>query len=293
MTRSAVRDPVRPAGATDGDGQAGSPRRGWRREVRALRALWWRELLRLANNRVHMVLMLLNPLLFLLVLGTGLGSMLDSGTGDGDYVSYLFPGILLMAVQAPALAAGLSIVRDREVGLLRGVLVAPVRRGTLLIGKCLGSATAAALQGGLLLAFAGFAGLSYHPLLLLALLAELTLIALTMTAFITLASVWITRITTFQSASSLAMLPLFFLSGALFSLDGLPLWLRVLTLLNPLTYAVDALRQTVAHGLPAGTFEPGLDWGGWAPPLGLELAVMSGLGAVALTLAAHRFARAE
>ncbi|MFI1332154.1 ABC transporter permease [Streptomyces sp. NPDC020845] len=260
---------------------------------RALRALWWREVIRLAANRSQVGLMLLNPLLFLLVLGTGLSTMLGATSGTHGYRAYLFPGVLLMAVQMPALSAGMSIVRDREVGLLRAVLVAPVGRSTLLVGKCLGSATAAALQGASLLVFAGFAGLPYEPVLLLALLGELTLVSLTMTALVALAAVWIKRIETFQSALSLAMLPLFFLSGALFSVTGLPVWLTALTLANPLTYAVDALRQTVARSLPADMVTAGPEWAGWAPPLGLELLVMCALGLAALALAARRFSRAS
>lgn len=262
------------------------------RELRTLRALWWREVLRLTANRTQAGLMLLNPLLFLFVLGTGLSSMM--GTADsGAYRAYLFPGVLLMAVQMPALSAGMSIVRDREVGLLRAVLVAPVRRSTLLVGKCLGSATAAALQGASLLVFIGFAGLPYDPVLLLALLGELTLVAFTMTALVTLAAVRIKRIESFQSVLSLAMLPLFFLSGALFSVEGLPMWLATLTMANPLTYAVDTLRQTVAQGLAPGAITTGPNWGGWAPPLELELIVMCALGLVALSLAARRFSRAD
>ncbi|GAB2882219.1 ABC transporter permease [Streptomyces mayteni] len=266
---------------------------GRRAELAALLALCRREMTRLVASPVQTGLTLLNPLLYFVVLGTGLSGMVGSASGTGDYLTYVYPGILLMAVQMPALNAGMSLVRDRETGLLRAVLVAPVRRGTVLVGKCLGSAATATAQGGLLLAFAGFAGLPYDPLLLLALLGELALVAFTLTAFVTLAAVCITRIETFQSALGVAMLPLFFLSGAMFSVAGLPWWLAALTHLNPLTYAVDALRQTVAWGAPGGALPPGPDWGGWAPPLGVELMVMCALGIAALALAARRFSRAE
>ncbi|MFE9682004.1 ABC transporter permease [Streptomyces sp. NPDC006285] len=262
-------------------------------ELAALRALVRREMTRLVASPAQAGLTLLNPLLYFVVLGTGLSGMVGSVSGTGDYMTYVYPGILMMAVQMPALNAGMSIVRDRETGLLRAVLVAPVRRDTFLVGKCLGSAATATAQGGLLLAFAGFAGLPYDPLLLLALLGELALVAFTLTAFVTLAAVCITRVETFQSALGVTMLPLFFLSGAMFSVAGLPLWLAVLTLVNPLTYAVDALRQTVAWAAPSGTLPPGPDWGGWAPPLAVELMVMCGLGLAALALAARRFSRAE
>lgn len=264
-----------------------------RGELRALRALWWREILRLSNNRIPMAMMLVNPLLFLLILGTGLGSMTGSDPARNSYQAYLFPGVLLMAVQMPALGAGMSIVRDREAGLLRGVLVAPVARSTLLIGKCLGSATAAALLAAVLLAFAGTAGIPYDPLVLLALLAELGLISLTLTAFVALAAVWIRRMEVFQSLLAMAMLPLFFLSGALFSVQNLPGWLSLLTLANPLTYAVDLLRQTVALSLAEGVMPAGPQWLGQQPPLGVQILVMSVLGVAALSLAATRFSRPQ
>ncbi|MFC9976641.1 ABC transporter permease [Spirillospora sp. NPDC127200] len=254
------------------------------RELRAVRVLWWREVLRLVRNRAQTALMLLNPLLFLLVLGVGLDGM--TGASDGDYLRYVFPGVLLLAVQVPALSAGASIVRDGEAGFLRGLLVAPVRRGTLLIGKCLGGATAATAQGALLLALAGVAGLPYRPALLLALLAELALAALTMTMVGAFAAVFVRRLETFQMLLSIAMMPLFFLSGALFSLKGLPAWLTVPSLLNPLTYAVDALRRTAAPELSDGPRVAG-----WAPPIALELGLMLALTAVLLAAAATRFGR--
>ncbi|MFH9809831.1 ABC transporter permease [Streptomyces olivaceus] len=261
-------------------------------EFAALRALVRRETARLVASPAQAGLTLLNPLLYFVVLGTGLSGMVGSESGGGDYMAYVYPGILMMAVQMPALNAGMSIVRDRETGLLRAVLVAPVRRDTFLVGKCLGSTVTATAQGGLLLAFAGLAGLPYDPLLLLALLGELALVAFTLTALVTLAAVRITRIETFQSALGVTMLPLFFLSGAMFSTDGLPVWLAATTLVNPLTYAVDALRQTVAGAVPGGALPTGPDWGGWTPPLAVELLVMCALGVAALVLAARRFSRA-
>lgn len=268
----------------------GVPAGGVRHELRAVGVLWRRELLRLVRNRVQLALLLVNPLLFLLVLGTGLDTMLG-GTAGGDYRTYLFPGVLLMAVQLPALNAGVSIVRDREAGFLRGMLVAPVGRGTILVGACLGGATAATVQGGLLLACAGLAGLPYRPVVLALLLAEVALIAFTMTVLSAFVAVLVRRMETFQMMLSLGMMPLFFLSGALFTVDGLPGWLSMLTLANPLSYAVDALRRGVALALPPERAPAALEVAGWTPPLGLELAAMLLVSLLALVAAARRFAR--
>jgi ABC-2 type transport system permease protein len=143
-----------------------------------------------------------------------------------------------------------------------------------------------------MLALSGVVGLPYHPLPLVVLLLEFALVALTMTALGALGAVFIRRIETFQTVLSLAMMPLFFLSGALFTVRGLPRRLNALTLVNPLTYAVDALRRTVAWGFGPGLVPAGPRWGGVVPPAGLELAAMCTLGLGALLLAAHRFAHA-
>jgi ABC-2 type transport system permease protein len=262
---------------------------GARGELRAVRVLWQREVLRFARNRLRVAMALVNPLLFLLILGTGLSSAVGStGPGGADYRAYLFPGVLLMAVQMPAIGAGASIVWDRQAGFLREMLVAPVRRGSLVLGICLGGATTAALHGALVLSLAGFAGIAYEPVRLLVLLLELALIGLALTALGAFTAVRIKRMDTFQTVLGLATMPLLFLSGAMFPITGLPGWLRVPVLLNPLTYAVDALRRTVP-----GPDAPGPTWSGVQPPVWLELAFVAVLAAVVLMAAARRFARAE
>ncbi|SHN47905.1 ABC-2 type transport system permease protein [Cryptosporangium aurantiacum] len=255
-----------------------APDRGTR-EWRAIRVLWRREMLRLVRNPMHIVLMLMNPLLFLFVLGGGLNGVIRGG----DYQQFLFPGILVMAAQAPALGVGSSIIRDREIGFLRGMLVAPVSRGTLLIGKCLGGATVATVQACLLLCFAGVVGMSYRPTVLAALLVELAVVALALTTAGAFIAVVVRRTETFQAVLGLATMPLLFLSGALFPPSGLPAGLHVVSLINPLTYAVDALRRT--SGGPAL-----VTWGGWIPPVALELLMLAAAGVLALAMGARRFA---
>ncbi len=258
-------------------------------ELRTIWVLWRREMVRLTRSRAQVLLMLTNPMMFLLVLGNGLNSMVGEQPA-GDYRAYLFPGVLLLTVQMPALNAGMSIVRDREVGLLRAMLVAPVRRRALLVGKCLGGATAATVQGCLVLALAGLAGLPYRAGLLVPLLGELALVSLAMTAIGALAGVFIARIEVFHAVLGVALMPLFFLSGAVFSVDGLPRWLTALTLVNPLTYAVDAMRSTMVAGLgSAGASGTRVSWGGWVPPVGMELLAMCLLCLLALVAAARRF----
>jgi ABC-2 type transport system permease protein len=260
------------------------------RDLRTVRVLWQREVIRFVRNRLQVAMGLLTPLMFLLILGTGLGA---ASRDMQNFRTFLFPGVLLMAVQAPALAVGTSIVWDRQVGFLRQVLVAPVRRGALLIGICLGGATTGAGYGALVLAFSGAAGVPYRPQLLLVLL-ELALISAAFTALGVLAAVWIKRIQTFQIAVGLAMMPLLFLSGAMFPARGLPGWLGAAVMVNPLTYAVDALRRTIPGGnLDLAGFAAGPLWWGQTPPVAVELAIVAMLVQVSLVAATIRFMRAD
>ncbi|MEV4121588.1 ABC transporter permease [Micromonospora sp. NPDC049645] len=268
------------------------------RELRAVWALWQREMLRLARSRAQVAMALLSPLLFLLLLGPGLDTLLDTqatnaaGAGQGSYVQYLFPGILIMAVQMPALRAGGAIVRDREAGLLRATLVAPVRRDTLLVGRCMGGASAAAFQAALLLMLGPLVGLPADPGLLLQLFGGLWLVAISLTMLGALAAVLIRRVETFQAMLGMVTLPLVMLSGAMFPVGALPGWLTPVILANPLTYAVDAIRRT-ASVESVGPAASGPTWGGWQPPVALELAVMLLLGLLALVVAARRFNRTD
>ncbi|MBF6047332.1 ABC transporter [Streptomyces sp. NRRL B-1677] len=260
---------------------------GVRHEVRAARVVWQREMMRFLRNRGRLAVTLVQPVFLLLVLGTGLSVLVPSTAGTGDYRTYLFPGVLTMTVQMPAIGAGASIVWDREAGFLREMLVAPVRRGSLLLGKCAGGTTVATCQGVLVLSLAGTAHIPYDPALLATLTGELALSALALTALGAVAAVCISRVETFQAVLSFAMTPLLFLSGAMFPLAGLPRWLTVICLANPLTYAVDPLRRAVAAHAPAAAApSPGRQL-----PVAAELGITAALAATALAVAAHRFAR--
>jgi ABC-2 type transport system permease protein len=265
-------------------------------ELRAARMVWRREMLHFVRDRTGTLVALLQPLLFLFVLGVGLGRLF-AGSGGGsaeDYLMFLFPGVLVMAAQPAAISVGASIVWDRESGFLREMLVAPVRRGTLLIGKCLGGATVATCQGAVVLASAGLIHLPYRPGLFALLLAELALTALAMTVLGAVVAVVIRRARTFTTVLSVLMTPLIFLSGLMFPVAAMPSWMAWLTLADPLTYAVDAMRS--ATGLyerphrASALFEP-VRWGGLHPAPALELAVVAAFTALALAVAARRFAR--
>lgn len=261
-------------------------------ELRAVKVVWQREMIRFMRNRSLMAMNLLQPALTLLVLGTGLNALVTTPTGTGDYRSYLFPGVLVMTVQMPAVATGASIIWDCETGFLREMLVAPVRRSSLLLGKCLGGATVASCQGLVVLSLAWTAHVSYRPALIATLIGELAVTALTLTALGSLAAVCITRIQTFQAVMSIALTPMVFLSGAMFPLTDLPAWLAALCLVNPLTYTVDLLRHAVAAHVSGPTAAGAITWPtGWQPSTAVELTITVTIGLAALTLAARRFSR--
>jgi ABC-2 type transport system permease protein len=210
----------------------------------------------------------------------------------------MYPGALSMAVLFTAMFSAASIVWDREFGFLREMLVAPVSRWSFLLGMCLGGATTAALQGVIVLALAGLVGVPYSPALILVVLGEMLLLAFTLTAFGVMIAARIKQFQSFMAINQMLLMPLFFLSGALFPLANLPGWLQVLTRIDPLTYAVDPIRRAVFDHLdvPAGVMaklNPGVTWGGWRVPTGVELLIVALMGVVMLLVGIWQFRSAE
>lgn len=266
-------------------------------ETRAAVVVWEREMIRFGKDRARMVSSLVQPLLFLFVLGSGLGSLLGGGSSI-RFDTFLFPGVLAISVLFTAAFSGISIVWDREFGFLREMLVAPVSTTSILVGKAFGGATVATAQCLVLLALAGLVGVPYDPGMLLALVVLIFLMALQITM---LGLVLAARLRQVQSAMPLVQLiitPLMFLSGALFPLSGLPTWLSVLTHVNPMTYAVEPLRHVVFSHLDVDAatrarFDPGIVWGGWPVPVPLQIAITAGVTLLLLGLAVVRFRRTD
>jgi ABC-2 type transport system permease protein len=167
-----------------------------------------------------------------------------------------------------------------------------------VIGKCLGGATVATFQGIIFLALAGVAHVPYNPVLLLTLVGELLLLSFTLTAFGVMMAARIKQIQAFMALTQMVVMPLFFLSGALYPLNGLPNWLTVLTRIDPLTYIVDPMRHAVFDHLSVSplalrTLSPGITWDGWLVPLGLSLAMVAAMGLVLLGVAIAEFRKTE
>lgn len=283
-------------GGWDDDGLL--PPNRLRDDLRGARVVWHRELIGFFRNRLRIVIALVQPILFLFVLGTGLASLTRASAGDISYRTFMFPGVLALAVLMPSFFSAGSIVFDREFGFLREMLVAPMRRGTIVVGKCIGGATVAAIQGVLLLSLAGLVGVPYDPLLLITLLLELLLLSFVLVAFGVMMAARITQFQSFMAVVQLALFPMLFLSGAMFPLTGLPRWLEVLTRLDPLTYAVDPMRRAVFSHLDASpatraALDPGVSWGGWVVPIWLELIIVVTVGVTMLWIAILEFQRMD
>jgi ABC-2 type transport system permease protein len=274
------------------------PARSVGSELRAIKVVWRRELIRFSRDRLRIVTALVQPFLFLFVLGTGLSRLASAGTHGLNFRTFVYPGVLCMAVMFTAMFSAASIVWDREFGFLREMMVAPVRRSSLVIGKCLGGASVATFEGVIVIAIAGLVGVPYAPTLILEIFALQLLLAFSITAFGAMAAARVSQMQSFMALMQMVIMPMFFLSGALFPVSGLPPWLAVLNRLDPLTYAVDPMRRAIFAHLDISVaaraaLDPGVTWWGWRVPSLLEAAVIALLGLAMLLVAILEFSRAE
>ena len=274
------------------------PQRSLRSELRAIKIVWRRELIRYRADRMRMITTLVQPLLFLFVLGSGLQTLSRAGTHGVDLKTFIYPGILCIAVMFTAMFSAASIVWDREFGFLREMMVAPIRRSSIVIGKCLGGASVACIQGIIVLCLAGVVHVPYDPVLIIEVFVLQLLLAFSITAFGIMVAARIKQMQSFMGVMQMIITPMFFISGALFPASGLPGWLSVLNRIDPLTYAVDPMRRIVFNHLnisPAArhALDPGVTWWGWRVPTLLEAGMVVALGLVMLGIAIVEFSSTE
>jgi ABC-2 type transport system permease protein len=268
------------------------------RNVRTIGMVWVRELIRLKRMPTRIISGLAQPLLFLLVMGAGMSKLVSSQAAtaaggalgpaaDFDYQVFLFPGILAMSVITSALFSSVAIVWDREFGFMREMLVAPVSRTSLVLGKAVGGGSVAVAQGIVLIVFAPVVGVHLTVGRVVAMLLALLLLAFALTAFGIVLSSRMTRMESFQMVMALVMQPMIFLSGAVFPLQNLPGWLAVLCRLNPATYGVDLCRRAILdHPQP-------LTFGSQVVPIWVDVLVVVGLGSAMLAVAVRLFSKIE
>jgi ABC-2 type transport system permease protein len=266
-------------------------------ELRTAGMVTEREFIRFVRTRARILSSFIQPVLFLFVLGYGMSTLVGT-TGGFDFKKFVFPGIVAMTVMSTAISSAISIVWDREFGFLREMLVAPVSRSAIVVGKTLGGASIATAQGTIMLALAPLIGVRLTALLVIQVIGIELLMAVTLTAFGVFVASHIQRMEGFSVVMQLLLFPMLFLSGALFPLKGLPTWLAVITRVNPLTYAVDPLRHLVFEqqhmpAVAAERFSTGITLFGYSLPTALELGITCVFAVVFLALAVSGFGKPE
>jgi ABC-2 type transport system permease protein len=245
----------------------------------AIYILWLRQLKRYVRSRPRIIASLGQPLLFLLGLGFGFGPIFQRA-GQGSYMQFLAPGVIGMTVLFTSIFSGIELIWDRQFGFLKETLVAPVPRFTIMLGRTLGGATVGMLQGLIVVVICLIAG--FHPTSAGAIplaIVFMALIALMFTALGTALASMLADFQGFQFVMNFLVMPIFFLSGALFPLTNLPKLLDWLTRIDPLTYGVDGLRNSLIGAVHFG--------------VATDLAVLSIVTLVFLSLGAYLFSRIQ
>lgn len=241
--------------------------------------LWLRQLKRYIRSRSRIIGSLGQPLLFLVALGFGFGPIFQKA-GGGNYMNFLAPGIIAQAILFTGVFNGIELIWDRQFGFLKETLVAPVSRFEIMIGKTLGGATIATLQGVIVFFLSLFVGFKPYNFALLPLaLFIMFLIALFFTAVGTAIASLLEDFHGFQLIMNFLIMPLFFLSGALFPLNGLPKLINIIASFNPLTYGVDGLRASLVNVSHFG--------------LTIDIFVLSVLSFITISIGAYFFSKIQ
>lgn len=214
---------------------------------RALYVIVLREFKRFFRQRSRMIVTMARPLIWLFIVGSGFTKLIDVKAG-ADYIQFILPGIVGMTILFSSIFSTISVVWDREFGFLREMLVSPVSRVTIVFGKLLSGTALSVFQGAVLLFVAPFIGLKVGPWELIAMIAMMTLVALSITALGLFVASFLTSLEGFNVIMNFIILPMFFLSGALYPVNALPAPIRVLTYINPLSYGVDAFKHIMLPG---------------------------------------------
>ncbi len=245
----------------------------------AIYIVWLRQMKRYMRSRSRIVGSLGQPILFLVALGFGLGPIFQKA-GGGNYIDFLVPGVIAQAILFTAIFSGIELIWDRQFGFLKETLVAPVSRLSIMVGRTLGGATIATLQGIIVLLLSlAFGFFPYSILALPATFAIMFLIAFLFTTLGTAIASALEDFQGFQLIMSFLVMPLFFLSGALFPLKGAPSFLVAISSFNPLTYGVDGLRETLTNVTNFG--------------LGIDIAVLGILSVALLVIGSYLFSRIQ
>ena len=247
--------------------------------MRVLYILWLRQIKRYFRSRSRVVGAVAQPLLFLLALGYGLGSVYKEA-GQGNYLEFLVPGIMAQTVLFSAMFYGAMIIFDRQFGFLKETLVAPVSRLRIMLGGAIGGATTSVIQGTLVLIISFALGFRPHDWALLPVsILFMAVLAVAVTCFSSGIGSFVEDMQGFQAINQFLIFPLYFLSGALYPLNHVPAWLRIVAELNPISYTVDAMRWSLLSTTRFGI---------WHDILALALTLIA-----SITFGALRFRRIQ
>jgi len=244
-------------------------------EFKKIYWIWRREVIRFWREKTRIISSLITPLLWLLIFGTGMRVV--EMPGVQSYQSFIFPGVVAMTLLFTSIWSGVSVIWDREFGFLKEILVAPISRSSIVIGKALGGGTSALLQGFILLPLSPLVGVHLTAYSFFLILPLMILISVGLVSLGLLIASLIESMEAFNLIMSLVVMPMFFLSGALFPLTSSPDWLRLMSYLNPLTYGVDVLRWATFSGV--STFFP----------VYIEVLFLIGFAAVMISICSYTF----
>lgn len=259
--------------------------------VKFFHSIWviaYRELLRFIQDRSRLISSFTMPIIFLVIFGAGFGELIGQMMPGVDYLQFMYPGIVAMTVLMTSIMSGVSIVWDREFGFLKEVLVSPLNRSGILLGKAVGAAGIAVMQGLIMLVIAPIVGVSLSWGIVLSLIPLIIILSLSLSALGLLIGARMRSQQGFQLVMQLVMFPMMFLSGIFFPLTNVATWMEVLSKINPVTYGIDAIRQVFLGSQAAGVTIFGHTMGIWESAL-----VVVAVGVVLLVGAIWSFNRQE
>ena len=258
------------------------------------RGVWvvaYRELLRFVQERSRLFSSFAMPLIFLVIFGAGFGELVGSMTPGVDYIQFMYPGILAMTVLMSSLMSGISIVWDREFGFLKEILVSPLGRGGIILGKAVGGAVVAVLQAFVMLILAPILGVSLSFTMVVELMLLIVIVSISLSGLGLLVASRMQSQQGFQVVIQLIIMPLIFLAGIFYPVNNVPVWMEVISKVNPLTYGVDAIRQVFLGSEGAATI--GVTVFGHTMTILEDILVVAAFGAILLVLSVWSFSRQE
>jgi ABC-2 type transport system permease protein len=256
------------------------------------RGVWvvaYRELLRFVQERSRLLSSFAMPLIFLVIFGAGFGQLISfQGV---DYIQFMYPGILAMTVLMSSLMSGISVVWDREFGFLKEILVSPLGRGGIILGKAAGGAAVAVLQAFVMLILAPILGVSLSFIMVVELMLLIVIVSISLSGLGLLVASRMQSQQGFQVVIQLIIMPLIFLAGVFYPVNNVPVWMEVISKVNPLTYGVDAIRQVFLGSEGAATI--GVTIFGHTMTILEDVLIVAAFGTILLVLSIWSFGRQE